>query len=96
MTLYYLELVGVGYKAAVSNGYLTLQLGFSHECNVSIPQSVRVVCFKPTLICCVGTHEPTCTQFVQQIRSLRKPDVYKGKGIRYQNERLQQKARVSK
>jgi large subunit ribosomal protein L6 len=89
----YCDIVGVGYKASTecNNTQLRLQLGLSHDVVLQAPQSVRVFCFKPTVICCVGTHEYTLTQFAARIRACKPPEVYKGKGIRYRNECVVQK-----
>lgn len=89
----YCEIVGVGYKATaeLNNTQLTMKLGLSHDVVLQAPKSVRVFCFKPTLICCVGTNECTLTQFAARIRACKPPEVYKGKGIRYRNELVVQK-----
>lgn len=87
----FLELVGVGYKANIDTqmgapGVLVLKLGFSHDVSFVIPPSVRVFCLKPTIICCVSTDLQNATQFAAKIQNTKPPEVYKGKGIRYQNE----------
>lgn len=89
----YLEIIGVGYKATteINSTQLRLKLGFSHDVILKVPESVRVFCFKPTLICCAGTNKAVLTQFAAQIRSVKPPEVYKGKGIRYRNEIVLQK-----
>ena len=89
----YLEIVGVGYKAttSVDGTLLQLKLGLSHDVSITVPASVRVFCFKPTLICCVGTNKNVLTQFAARIRDCKPPEIYKGKGIRYRNEFVIQK-----
>lgn len=88
----YLDLIGVGYKATTRLGTeLRFKLGFSHDVVFQVPQSVRVFCLKPTVVCCVGTNKTILTQFTAQIRAVKPPEVYKGKGIRYRNEVVVQK-----
>ena len=87
----YLDLIGVGYKAATRGTQCCLKLGFSHDVVVCVPKSVRVFCLKPTVVCCVGTNLQILTQFTAQIRAVKPPEVYKGKGIRYRNEVVLQK-----
>jgi large subunit ribosomal protein L6 len=70
---------------------LRLKLGFSHDVVFQVPKSVRVFCLKPTVVCCVGTNNSILTQFTAQIRAVKPPEVYKGKGIRYRNEVVIQK-----
>ncbi len=81
-----LEIVGVGYRAAVDGNVLTLQLGFSHEIKMMIPDGIKVVCEKPTEIEISGANKQQVGQIAADIRSLRKPEPYKGKGIKYEGE----------
>lgn len=84
----FLEIHGVGYRASILDEQLCLKLGFSSEIKMPIPSCIKIFCLKPTLICCVGTSKINVTQFAAQIRKLKPPEVYKGKGIRYKIETL--------
>lgn len=86
-----LELVGVGYRAAVSGNTLTLQLGFSHDVKYPIPQGVEVKCEKPTTICIMGSDLQKIGQMAAEIRAYRKPEPYKGKGVKYVGEYILRK-----
>ena len=86
-----LDVNGVGYRAAVSDGILTLQLGYSHDIKVAIPNEIKVKCEKPTEILITGFSKQKVGQFAAEIRSLRKPEPYKGKGVRYSDEFVRQK-----
>lgn len=81
-----LELVGVGYRAIQNNSELVLKLGYSHDVVYSIPNNVIIECIKPTLISVNGINKQEVNQIAANIRSFRKPDAYKGKGIRYYGE----------
>ena len=81
-----LEIVGVGYRAAVDGNVLNLQLGYSHEVKVMIPDGIKVVCAKPTEIEISGADKQQVGQIAADIRGLRKPEPYKGKGIKYEGE----------
>ena len=86
-----LEIVGVGYRAAVQNKILTLQLGYSHDIKVMIPDNIDVVCERPTAIEIKGLDKQKVGQLAADIRGLRKPEPYKGKGIRYEGEYILRK-----
>ena len=88
-----LRLVGVGYKAAIHEGCLVLKLGYSHEVIYTIPEDVTVRCSKNkgTLIVLHGKELHRVSQVANEIRSLRLPDAYKGKGIHYDKEQLKLK-----
>ncbi|WPX96767.1 50S ribosomal protein L6 [Candidatus Bandiella euplotis] len=81
-----LEINGVGYRAAVDGDLLILTLGYSHEIIYPIPQKVQIECPKNTLITVTGCDKQLVGQVCADIRSLRKPEPYKGKGIKYENE----------
>lgn len=81
-----LEIVGVGYRAAVDGNVLSLQLGYSHDIKVMIPNGIKVICEKPTEIEISGANKQQVGQIAADIRSLRKPEPYKGKGIKYEGE----------
>ncbi len=86
-----LEISGVGYRAAVDGAILNLQLGFSHDIKLAIPPDVEVKCPRPTTITVRGADKQRVGQIAAEIRSLRKPEPYKGKGIRYQDEYVRRK-----
>lgn len=81
-----LEINGVGYRAAVDKKYLTLFLGYSHEIKIFIPKQLTVKCEKPTSIEIFGASKKLVGDLASRIRSLRKPEPYKGKGIKYEGE----------
>lgn len=81
-----LEIVGVGYRAAVQGSSLNLQLGFSHEVNYPIPEGIKIQCEKPTSIAISGADKQKVGQVAAEIRSYRPPEPYKGKGIKYADE----------
>jgi large subunit ribosomal protein L6 len=81
-----LEIVGVGYRAAMDGKSLVLQLGYSHEVRFPIPDGIAIVCERPTVIAVSGADRQQVGQVAANIRSFRKPEPYKGKGIRYANE----------
>ena len=88
-----LEIVGVGYRAAEkgSNG-LELQLGFSHPVEVKAPEGITFEVPEPTRIIVSGINKEVVGQVAADIRSYRKPEPYKGKGIRYAGEYVARKA----
>jgi large subunit ribosomal protein L6 len=92
--LIYLKIVGIGYRANLTqnNQTLFLKLGYSHDIVYKIPSSIRVFLLDPTLICLFGVDKNQITQIAAQIRKLRRPTVYKGKGIRLLNEKISLKA----
>jgi large subunit ribosomal protein L6 len=70
----------------VQGNDLVLQLGFSHEVRFPIPSDVTIKCDKPTLIVISGVSRQRVGQVAAEIRSYRKPEPYKGKGIKFENE----------
>ena len=86
-----LEINGVGYRAAVEGKNLVLQLGYSHNVNFPIPEGVAIKCAKPTESTVSGTDKQQVGQVAANIRSFRKPEPYKGKGIKYENEYIRRK-----
>lgn len=88
-----LEIIGVGYKAKLDKGRLELSLGYSKPIAYKIPKDIEVVLEKPTLITIKGIDKQRVGQISEEIRSFRKPDPYKLKGIRYVGERLIKKER---
>ena len=81
-----LEIVGVGYRASVAGKDLVLQLGFSHEVRYPIPEGIVIKCERPTAIEVSGFDRQLVGQVAANIREYRKPEPYKGKGVRYENE----------
>ena len=81
-----LEIVGVGYRAAVEGKELVLQLGYSHEVRHPIPDGITIACERPTLVAVSGADRQKVGQVAANIRGYRKPEPYKGKGIKYENE----------
>lgn len=83
-----LTLVGVGYRAAVQGKSLNLQLGFSHPVDFSIPEGITVECPTQTEIVVRGIDKQQVGQVAAEIRAFRPPEPYKGKGVRYADERV--------
>jgi large subunit ribosomal protein L6 len=81
-----LEIQGVGYRAAVQGNILKLSLGYSHEVNFDVPKGVTVTSAKPTEITVEGIDQQQVGQVAANIREWRRPEPYKGKGIRYKGE----------
>ena len=86
-----LEIVGVGYRAQKTGRVLTLQLGYSHPIEVLLPDGVEASIEGNTKIELSGVDKQAVGQVAASIRSLRKPDPYKQKGVRYEGERLRSK-----
>lgn len=87
-----LQLVGVGFKAAVKGTSLDLSLGFSHPNILEVPKGISVSVDKSTLISVSGIDKQLVGQFAATIRSIRPPEPYKGKGVRYEGEVVRRKA----
>jgi large subunit ribosomal protein L6 len=81
-----LEINGVGYRSHIKSNCLILNLGYSHEISYAIPDGIKRVCKKPTLIDVSGINRQLVGQVASKIRSFRKPEPYKGKGIKYVDE----------
>ncbi len=81
-----LEINGVGYRSSVQGNVLKLSLGYSHDIDFDIPSDVKITCVKPTEILIEGIDQQKVGQVASNIRSWRKPEPYKGKGIRYKGE----------
>jgi len=86
-----LELVGVGYKARVEGTKLIMSLGFSHDVTVETPKGLKITCASPTQISIFGADKQLVGQTASEIRNWRKPEPYKGKGIKYVNEYIRRK-----
>jgi large subunit ribosomal protein L6 len=83
-----LNLVGVGYKAAASNNKLNLQVGYSHPVNIDMPEGITVTTATATEILIKGADRQRVGQIAAEIRAVRPPEPYKGKGIRYSDEKI--------
>ena len=81
-----MEITGVGYRAAVQGKVLKLSLGYSHDVDFAIPEGVTITTPKPTEITVEGIDQQVVGQVAANIREWRKPEPYKGKGIRYKGE----------
>lgn len=86
-----LELVGVGYRAAMKGNDLSLQLGFSHEVDIKAPAGVTFAVPKQTEIKISGPDKQVVGELAANIRKLRPPEPYKGKGVRYAGETVRRK-----
>jgi large subunit ribosomal protein L6 len=87
-----LEIVGVGYRAETKPFGLTLQLGYSHPIDYKAPPGITLRAASPTVVEVSGTDKEVVGQVAAEIRSLRPPEPYKGKGIKYQGEVIRRKA----
>jgi len=86
-----LEIVGVGYRAEVKGKVLNLVLGYSHPINYPIPEGISIGVERNVLITVEGIDKQIVGQIAAEIRSFRKPEPYKGKGVRYVGERVRKK-----
>jgi len=86
-----LEINGVGYRAAADAKMLKMQLGFSHDVEIPIPAGIQIKALKPTEIEISGADRQRVGQIAAEIRSLRPPEPYKGKGIKYSTETIRRK-----
>jgi len=87
-----LSIVGVGYNAKLQGKKLVLQIGFSHPVEIQIPQEVQAEVPQPTRIILKSVDKQKVGEIAAQIRKVRPPEPYKGKGIRYENEKIIRKA----
>jgi len=83
-----LSLVGVGFRAAAQGGKLSLQIGYSHPVGKDMPSGVKVECPSQTEIVIKGADRQVVGQIAAEVRALRPPEPYKGKGIRYVGEKV--------
>ena len=86
-----LELSGVGYRAALKGNILNLQLGFSHDINYNIPNGVKIQVEKQTLLKISGTDKQQVGMVAAELKGLRPPEPYKGKGIKEQGQYILRK-----
>ncbi|HUQ09780.1 MAG TPA: 50S ribosomal protein L6 [Steroidobacteraceae bacterium] len=87
-----LEITGVGYKAEVKPFGLQLALGYSHPIEYRPPAGIKITAPQPTAVVIEGADKEKVGQVAAEIRSLRKPEPYKGKGVKYQGEQIRRKA----
>jgi large subunit ribosomal protein L6 len=87
-----LQLIGVGYRAAIKGTKLDLQLGFSHPCEIDIPSQLKIEVDKNTMITISGIDKKLVGHFAAVVRGVKPPEPYKGKGIRYIDEFVRKKA----
>ena len=87
-----LEIVGVGYRAALRGNDIELQLGFSHPVTVTAPEGITFEVPEPTKVAVIGIDKELVGQVAANIRKLRPPEPYKGKGVRYVGEHVRRKA----
>ena len=81
-----LQITGVGYRAAAQGKNLKLQLGYSHDVDIAVPEGLDVATPDQTTVIISGTNKQAVGQLAAEIRRWRKPEPYKGKGIKYQGE----------
>jgi large subunit ribosomal protein L6 len=82
---------GVGFRAAIDGKVLNLQLGYSHDIKYAVPDDIDVKCETPTAITITGADRQRVGQIAAELRSFRRPEPYKGKGIRYDDEVIRRK-----
>lgn len=87
-----LEIHGVGYLAAIQGNVLQLRVGFANEIHKTIPAGVEVTCPDQTHVVIKGIDKQKVGQFAAEVRAVRKPEPYKGKGIHYEGEQIRRKA----
>ena len=87
-----LEIVGVGYRAAMQGNTLNLALGYSHPVNIEAPEGIKISVEANTKITITGSNKQAVGDIAATIRSKRPPEVYKGKGIKYEGEYIRRKA----
>ena len=86
-----LELVGVGFRAAIKGNQLNLQLGYSHDVNFDIPEKIKIIVEKQTTIKITGIDKQEVGMIASKIKSLRPPEPYKGKGIKEKGQYILRK-----
>ena len=87
-----LEITGVGYRAALNGRKLQLNLGYSHPIEIDPPEGISFEVESPTRLAVVGIDKELVGQVAAKVRSTRKPEPYKGKGVRYAGEQVRRKA----
>ena len=79
-------MTGVGFRAAIKDENLNLQLGYSHDINYEVPDNVKIECKRPNVINLFSHNKDLLGKVAAEIRSYRKPEPFKGKGIKYEGE----------
>jgi len=87
-----LEITGVGYRAALNGKKLTLNLGYSHPIEIDPPEGITFEVENPTRLAVIGIDKELVGQVAAKVRQTRKPEPYKGKGVRYSGEYIRRKA----
>ena len=87
-----LELVGVGYLGAIAGNVLQIRAGYANEVHKPIPAGLKVTCPDQTHVVIQGADKQLVGQFAAEVRAIRKPEPYKGKGIRYDGKQVRRKA----
>jgi large subunit ribosomal protein L6 len=87
-----LEIQGVGYRAALNGRKLTMNLGYSHQVEIDPPEGISFELENPTHLAVVGIDKELVGQVAAKVRASRKPEPYKGKGVRYAGEQVRRKA----
>ena len=93
MLLFYkeLELVGIGFRTAVKGNKLSMNVGYSHSVDLDLVEGLEVTCPSATTIKVSGIDKQLVGEYAANIRAVRKPEPYKGKGIRYKGETVRRK-----
>ena len=86
-----LQIIGIGYRAAIAGNKLTMNLGYSHPIEMEIPSDVKVECPDATTITVTGIDKQRVGEFAANVRAKRKPEPYGGKGVRYKDEHVRRK-----
>jgi len=86
-----LEIVGVGFRAAVDKGILNISLGYSHDIKYMVPEGVEIKAEKPTLLVISGADKQLVGQVAAELHRLRRVDPYKGKGVLYEGKKIRRK-----
>lgn len=86
-----LEIVGVGYRAQLQGNTLVLNLGYSHPVNMELPKGISVTCPSATEVHVLGCDKQVVGEFAAEIRKVRGPEPYKGKGVHYKGEHIRRK-----
>ncbi len=86
-----MEINGVGYKFSLSGNTVVINAGYSHQVKVAVPASLKVEVPSQTELIISGCDKQAVTQFAAQLREVKKPEPYKGKGIKYKNEQIRRK-----
>ena len=86
-----LELSGVGFRAALKGNQLNLQLGYSHDINFDIPETIKIIVEKQTIVKITGSDKQEVGMITSKIKSFRPPEPYKGKGIKEQGQYILRK-----